>query len=173
LFAKDSRVDFSKVDHCDRTPFWYACYNNNIKTIKILIACGRDLNVNQISNDKMENTYFNNFTAFELTLTKKNLCAKLVESYMKNKHETIRRVRKEMKWITPQAEIFGLTIFLSDNLLKLNNHNENMRRFFVMIKSLNFDLQMVLVNRCYKSTYDNIPLYERDTILRKLAEIYI
>jgi len=53
-------------------------------------------------------------------------CAELVERYINYPKDTIDKLRKEICWTTYEAELLALTIFSSDDLLKINITSKNL-----------------------------------------------
>jgi len=116
------------------TAFHNACFWGNIETVKLLIASGQNLNPKQKTNDKSYFSDYRNKTTLEIAKNNKcNECAKLVETYINNPKQMINELRKEIDWVTHEAELLALIIFLSDNLLEMNDEiefdNFNVQRF--------------------------------------------
>jgi len=80
------------------------------------------------------------------------------------------------------AEVFALMVFLCDDLFHLKpasnptvtpNRTSATTRFFVIVKCLPIELQMILCHRAVGSTKQNILLKDSEAIFKSLARILL
>ena len=89
----DSRVDVNLPDKNDRTPLWMATFNGHIQVVKLLMASGRTLQVE--AKAKM---VLRRLTALEVAEARdKTEIVQLMENYGKNKEQTVKDLRIELK----------------------------------------------------------------------------
>jgi len=178
ILIKDKRTDINIMDIYGGSPLWTACHLNYVEVVKLLIASGHNLNLDQKINSTTFYSFWEGTTALDIAEKYKSYkCADLIYAYKNNPQRTIKRVRKEINWMSLNAEIFALMIFLSDDFVQLSNENNsskssNVKRFFKIAIQIHFDLQLVLVNRLCGKSSDNIPLDDRQNAFRLIIRYF-
>ena len=87
-----------------------------------------------------------------------------------------------LDWLTNEADIFAIVIFICDNLLMITENEEGttkdevqegeaerIQRFLRIAIRLPMELQMLLMNRTQRSSSDFIPLSDREIAFKSLA----
>ena len=78
----------------------------------------------------------------------------------------------EIKLIAKAAEIFALTVFLSDDFLTVSEKGiSKEKRFFQIIENLPMELQMVLCQRSIGCSKINIPTKDSEPAFKKIAKL--
>ena len=106
----------------------------------------------------------------------------LLEKFMANPAQTRHQLRVKLGVLDElAAEIFALVIFLCDDLLQLKPAlaiaatdaitATNVTRFFIIIRRLPMELQMLLCHRAVSSRKQNITKTESEAAFRSLARI--
>ena len=147
-----------------------------------LIASGRDLG--DVMNKKGK--YWNDgqeHTALGLARArKKTEVASSLERFMANPTQTRQEVRVKLGVLDElAADLFALTVFLCNDLLRLKSTRGNStrsnpsetRRFFLIAKRLPLELQMILCRRVVGSEKDNILSKDSEVAFKSLARILV
>jgi len=181
VLLKDPRVDTTLVDDYEHTPLWQAARSGHREVIAGFIASERDLGDLEKKGEWEEEYH----TAIEIaTLENNTEVVTLLESFRANPTQTRHDVRVELGVLDEvAAEIFALTIFLCDDLLRLNSAAlasiatsdpttaATAVRFFVIAKKVPMELQMILCRRVVGSVKDNILSKDSEAAFKSLTEI--
>jgi len=197
MFLADDRVNTTAVDDRGRSGFWscvryYIKDKNNLKEYaELLIASGRDLG--DLDKKAITLTYAgsihdmrlkpNDPMRWGLPEDMKELLDQLVAHPSKLRYELRIKHGFSEQYIT---ELFATVIFLCDDLLILLQQQPNLHatdsastaaaasssRFFLIMKRLPMELQMVLCHRVYQSSKDSIPSHKSEPAFQALAAAY-
>ena len=162
---KDSRVKVNEPNGYRETPLWCAAYNGHLDVIKWWIASGREMNLGK-PGDVLKTD------AIGVAKKKgKNEVVTLLERFQENPVETRDAVRLELGLLDGlAAEMFALVVFVSDELLQVNETTSTpAARFFRIATQLPLELQMVLCFRQVGSCKEIIPGKESEVAFKKLA----
>jgi len=152
LLLKDPRVDVTLGDNDGCTPLWHASYYGRNKVIEWLIASDRDLGIEQ--KGKWGN--IEDYTALEIARKEnKTEAVSVLERFTTNPAQTRYEIRVKLGMLDEvAAEVFALTVFLCDDLLRLKPAlpittitASAATRFFTITKRLPMELQMMLCHR--------------------------
>jgi hypothetical protein len=174
LLLKNPRVNTTLADHGGHTPLWWASSNGNLEVIELMIASGQDLgDLNQ------KGSYGNNedYTALEVARKNNNIeIESLLVKFMANPELIRHQVQVKLGLSDAiAAEIFALTIFLCDGLLKLNTTPitsaavVNATPFFEITSKLPMEVQMIMCSRAVGSMKQNILRKDSEPAFKSLA----
>ena len=97
----------------------------------------------------------------------------LLQRFKENPEETTHKIRVELGWYAEAAaEIFALMVFVSDELLQVNDATtpSPAARFFSIARKLPLELKMILCLRVVGSVKELIPTMEREAAFKELAK---
>ena len=196
MLLADPRVNASLTDNHNCTALWTAIsqyrHKDALEIIERLIVSGKDLgNVNQRGQSMQcsgtipellniivvgNGTYWGNVHPDLLSL-RRNLQT-LVEGFLQDPLGTRHKLRLKYNDDccayneVDAVDLFALIIFLCDDLLRINNEaitTPGTTRFFLMIRKLPMELQMILCHRVYRSFKDGIPTHKSEPAFRQLT----
>ena len=181
VLLKDSRIDITLADHAERTPLWIASCSGHDKAIEWLIASGRELG--DVKNKKGKHWDDQEYTALEIATKKDQAKAtSVLERFIANPAQTRYEIRVKLEVLDEVVtEVFALIIFLCDGLLQLKPASEpavtlnqavataGATRFFVIVKRLPMELQMILCHRVMGSARQNILRKDSEAAFKSLA----
>jgi len=117
--------------------------------------------------------YGTEFTAQEIANGSKREVVSLLERFFSNPTQTRHEVRVRLGVLNEvAAEVFALTVFLCDNLLRLKPtliSSNHATRFFAISTKLPMDLQMVLCHRAVGSMKQHILHEDSEAAFKLLA----
>ena len=172
VLLRDSRVDISMSNNDERTPLWWASSRGHAEVIKWMIALrGDELDPDRRGKD-WDNT---DYTAIEIARYKtKTEVVSLLEKFMTNPTQTRHEIRLELSVTDAlSTELFAMTIFLCDDLLRLKKACNSIIRFFCIINKLPMELQMILCHRVYGSYKENIKSKDSEPAFRSLTKKFV
>jgi len=148
LLLKNPRVNTTLADHGGHTPLWWASSNGNLEVIELMIASGKDLgDINPKRRSPMRNAIDRRNTEI----------VSLLRRFIANPTLTCHQVRVKLRLLDKlAAEVFALTVFVCDDLLRLKPSVCLASRFFTIAIKLPVELQMILCCRAVGSTKQNI-----------------
>jgi hypothetical protein len=148
LLLNDPRVDISLTDNYGFTPLWYATCGEHLEVIELMIASGKDLgDINPKRRSPMRNAIDRRNTEI----------VSLLRRFIANPTLTCHQVRVKLRLLDKlAAEVFALTVFVCDDLLRLKPSVCLASRFFTIAIKLPMELQMILCCRAVGSTKQNI-----------------
>jgi len=169
LLLKDPRVDVTLHDNDGCTPLWNASFYGHHEVIEGLIASGRDLG--DIENKKGRWGH-RSHTALEIA-RERNMTevVSLLERFIANPALTRHEVRVKLGVLKELAsEVFALTVFLCDDLLRPKPASHPAAtRFFTIISKLPMELQMILSHLVVGSMKQNILRKDSEAAFKSLA----
>ena len=181
VLLKDPRVDVTANEKEGWTPLWMASCYGHCEVVKRLIACGRDLrDIHQKGKD-----WGKNYTPLEVARKyKKTEVVSLLERFINNPEQTRFEVRVTLGALDElAAEVFALTVFLCDDLLRLKPAQTSLTcnpaaasgvtRFFAIAQKLPMELQMVLCRRVVGSTKQNILRHDSEIAFKSLVRFLL
>ena len=163
---KDPRVKVNETINGGRTPLWYATTNDRLEVIKWWIASGREMDLG---------TPGDVYKTDAISMAKKwgrHEVVTLLQRFKENPEETTHKIRVELGWYAEAAaEIFALMVFVSDELLQVNDATtpSPAARFFSIARKLPLELKMILCLRVVGSVKELIPTMEREAAFKELA----
>ena len=177
VLLKDPRVDIRLGDYMGHTPLWQASCRGHCKVIEWLVASGRDLGENKKGkfgwNEK-------GYTALEIARKENETEAvTLLERFIDNPTQTRHEFRVKHGVLDAlAAEVFALTVFLCDDLLRLkpaltDTTTASATQFFTIASKLPMELQMMLCHRVVGSRKQNILHKNSEAAFKSLAWILL
>jgi len=179
LLLKDPRVDVTLDDHRGRTPLWHASDGGNYEMVEWFIASGRDLGDIKTKKGKSSGDGKKR-SALAIARRQKNTeVVSLLKKFMANPEQTRHEVRAKLGVLDEvAAEVYALTIFLCDGLLQLKPASHPAvtaaaaaTRFFLIVKRLPMELQMILCHSVVDSAKDSILSKNSEAAFKSLARI--
>jgi len=184
VVLKDPRVDVLLDDNNGCTPLWWASFNGHHEVIEWLVASGRDLGDTKNKKGKWigkDHTALAIARMFKMT----EVVTVLERFIIINPAQTRHEVRVKLGVLDElAAEVFGLVVFLCDDILYLNpasnpaaTHNPAAfgaaTRFFAMASKLPMELQMMVCHRAVGSMKQNILRKDSEVAFKSLARILL
>ena len=155
---QDPRVDITLDDKDGCSPLWHAALCGGYQVIEWLISSGR--NLGDIKNKKGKNWRDDkNYTALEIARKNESEVGSLLERYLTNPALTHHELRVKLGVLDEvAAEVFALTVFLCDDLLRLRPacNLAATSRFFIIASKMPLELQRILCHRAVGSMKQNI-----------------
>jgi len=117
---QDPRVDVIFASHDGCTPLWWAASYGHVTVVEWLIASGKDLGG---LDKKGKQKYGEEFNVIEVAARfRRTEMVALLEIFSDHPTETRREIRRHLGLLDElAAELFALTVFISDNLLQIIN----------------------------------------------------
>ena len=149
------------------TPLWNAALNGYLDVIKWWIASEREMDLG---------TPGDVYKTDAISMAKKwgrHEVVTLLQRFKENPEETTHKIRVELGWYAEAAaEIFALMVFVSDELLQVNDTTtpSPAARFFSIARKLPLELKMILCLRVVGSVKELIPTMEREAAFKELAK---
>jgi ankyrin repeat protein len=201
ILLKVPDIDVNRRDDSNLTPFIYACVDNSVESLALLLDDPRfDMTSNYFmsihpliySRDYCEGLIVIWVTsgrpikprnAVEKTIVglkaipQRQHDVKLLESYLEHPEHAVFCASVELKKPEYVASLFfAPLIFLSDGLLQLKEESDEQSkkaaRFLNMARTLPMELQMMLCYRAAGSTKNSIPSKVAETAFQRLAQVY-
>ena len=173
VLLRDFRVeiDGGNVDIA-LIPVFMLCRWQDLETMKLLIASGKELNI-----DKKEISFGEEVSVIEIAREMhESVVVSLLERFIRNQSQTRHEIRVELG-VTDAlaAELFATTVFLCDDYLRIIKSNERSQsdRFFRIVSRLPMELQMIICCRVYGSVKDNILSKDSEVVFQFLAKKFV
>ena len=186
VLLKDPRVDVTLDDDKGRTPLWFASRDGQHELFEWLIASGRDLgDIENKTGKNWDDEGWKDYTALEIAREKnKTEVISLLERFLANPALIRHELRVKLGVLDElAAEVFALTVFLCDELLRFkpashlaatpDHATTAATRFFAIAAKLPMELQMVLCHRAVGSMKQNILLKDSEIAFKSLARILL
>ena len=163
---KDSRVKVNERNHYGHAPLWWAAWNGHLDIIKSWIASGREMDLGKPGDV---------FHTDAIGVAKgegNTEVVTLLERFKSDATQTRHAMRVELGWYDEvAAEMFALVVFVSDELLQINDTTTATpaARFFSIAAQLPLELQMVLSFRQAGSAKEIIPGKDSEVAFKELA----
>ena len=175
LLLKDPRVDVTSGDLAKRSPLWCAALRGCHDVIEWLIASGRDL-----GDLNLVEWLGKKYSVLEIARNEKmvevvSLLKKFVAKPAQTRHELRLRLAPEEL----AAEVYTLTIFLCDDLLRLKpalitkKQSGATHRFFGIVRKLPMELQMIICHRVVGSGKESILSKDSEAAFKSLARFLL
>jgi len=159
----DLRVNTNEPDAQGYTPIREAAYWGHSEAIKWWIASGRELLLGEAGNEKTD-------PVGQAREANEGELAELLERFRGNPEETRYAVRLDIGWFDERAaEVFALSVFVSDGLLLVKETPNQATRFFRLIRQLPLELQMILCHVVVGSPRENIAGFYTEAAFKALA----
>ena len=148
------------------TPLWYAARWGHFDVIKWWIASGREMDFGK-PGDVDKSDAIGGAKKYGRTEV-----VTLLEKFKSDATQTRHSVRVELGQLDELvAEMFALVIFVSDELLRVNETTTTpAARYFSIAAQLPLELQMVLCYRVEGSAKEIIPGQESEAAFKELAK---
>ena len=162
---RDSRVKLNERDNLGYTPLWVSTSNGGFDIIQWWIASGREMDLGT-PGDVDRTDAIGGAMKY-----KKMDVVTLLKRFQEHPEETRRTVRLEIGWCDEvAAEMFALVVFVSDELLHVNETAPApAARFFNIARRLPLELQMVLCHLVVGSAKEIIPGNDSEVAFKSLA----
>jgi len=162
---RDSRVKLNERDNLGYTPLWVSTSNGGLDIIQWWIASGREMDLGT-PGDVDRTDAIGGAMKY-----KKMDVVTLLKSFQEHPEETRRTVRLEIGWCDEvAAEMFALVVFVSDELLHVNETAPApAARFFNIARRLPLELHMVLCHLVVGSAKEIIPGNDSEVAFKSLA----
>jgi hypothetical protein len=180
LLMKDPRVDINLSNHDGCTPLWWACYCQQDEVVKWMIVLrGDDLNLAKKGREPYEGIDCKPVEIAEKYGSHKMVS--MLKGFEVNPRQIKHDIQVELGFCDAlAAELFAMTVFLCDGLLKLTirraHHSgpllpqTNATRFFVIAQRLPMELQMILCHVVYNSSKENILSKDSELAFKSLTK---
>lgn len=169
LLLKDAKVEVNEPAKNGCTPSWAVTFEGHSDIIQWWIASGREMDLGKPRKWESD-------VVWAAERRKHPKVVALLESFRDYPVETRRAARIKVGWSNEAAaEVFALTVFVSDGLLEIANQGEHAMtpapaaRFFRITRALPLELQMVLCHRVVGSTLELIPGRDSEVAFMNLA----
>ena len=174
LLLKDSCVNVNMADKKGCTPLWHASYEGHVGVIKWIIAMRGD--EMKDLDKKGEDWDDKEYTAIEIARERnKREVVSLLDRFVANPTQTRHETSLELGLVDAMSyELFGMTVFLCDDLLKLRKPeaSSSAPRFFNIITKLPMELQMILCYRVFGSAKQNMKSKDSEAAFKHVAQVF-